>query len=140
MIQDIYPHSFDNTFKSCGKIQDNDYIFCYNGNSLLLKKENDSFELPIAKDLFGPKQLTGTFLFSLNETNCFLIEDCSIDKNSLLEFVDINNYNTIDRKEITWLSILGLQIKKWYDSNKFCGKCGTPTNHKNDERALVCPN
>jgi len=28
----------------------------------------------------------------------------------------------------------------WYSQNKFCGKCGARTQHKPDERAIVCPN
>jgi NAD+ diphosphatase len=27
----------------------------------------------------------------------------------------------------------------WYMQNKFCGKCGTRTQKKPDERALICP-
>jgi NAD+ diphosphatase len=32
-----------------------------------------------------------------------------------------------------------LQIVDWDRTHQFCGRCGTPTEHKNDERVRVCP-
>ncbi len=33
---------------------------------------------------------------------------------------------------------MGLQLKNWYQQNRFCGKCGSPMVHKADERAMQC--
>jgi len=32
-----------------------------------------------------------------------------------------------------------LQIVDWDRTHQFCGRCGTPTEHKHDERVRVCP-
>jgi NAD+ diphosphatase len=37
------------------------------------------------------------------------------------------------------LSGVALHLKNWYEDHRYCGKCGSKTYHKADERALVCP-
>jgi NAD+ diphosphatase len=32
------------------------------------------------------------------------------------------------------------QLVDWYNSHRFCGTCGTPTTHHDNERTLVCEN
>jgi NAD+ diphosphatase len=34
---------------------------------------------------------------------------------------------------------VGFQLRNWYLQNKFCGKCGSKTKEKQDERAIICP-
>jgi NAD+ diphosphatase len=36
--------------------------------------------------------------------------------------------------------MVGFHLMNWYTQNKYCGKCGTRTQQKPDERALICPN
>ncbi len=138
MIQDIHPHLFNNTYKQGVKIQDEDYLFYFQENKLLLKKTKVGLEIPKATDLSFHK--SGTFLFTINNSNCFLIEEGSSKKNGIFSFEEINYLNTIDQKEINWLSVMALQLKTWYEKHQFCGKCGTTLQHKSDERALICPN
>ena len=33
-----------------------------------------------------------------------------------------------------------LHLFRWYDSHRFCGRCGSPVRHSSTERALACPN
>ena len=49
-------------------------------------------------------------------------------------------FRTIKQQEIAWISVVGFQLMSWYSQNKFCGKCGSKTKEKNDERAIICPN
>ncbi len=34
---------------------------------------------------------------------------------------------------------MGLQLKRWYDNNRYCGRCGTKNTLKENERAITCP-
>ncbi len=140
MIQDIFPHRFNNQFLGNKIIGENDFVLHYNGNSLLLKNNGEVFELPRKKDFQEISERTeNTFLFTLDDVPCFIIWDnLKADKPNLI-FKEINFFRTIMQQEIAWISIAGFHLMNWYLQNKFCGKCGARTRHKHDERAIICP-
>ena len=138
MIQDIHPHKFDNSFISGAKLHDNDYIFHFKENSLLLKKSSGKFEIPKKKEVSFFKE-EGIYLFKLNNTNCFLVWDCMKPKADDFAYHEIKFRNPFSEKEIDWCAAVALQLKNWYSDNKFCGKCGAPTKIGTDERAICCP-
>jgi NAD+ diphosphatase len=140
MIHEIFPHQFNNQFIITNNIGENDFILHYNGNSLLLKINGDGFEIPRKKDVSSISNITAaTFLFTLNNVSCFLIWDDPKTDDSQFIYKEIN-FRTFKQHEISWSSIVGLQLRNWYSENKFCGKCGSKTKEKSDERAVVCPN
>ncbi|MBN2039309.1 MAG: NAD(+) diphosphatase [Spirochaetes bacterium] len=140
MIHEIFPHNFSNLYLLNNNIEKNDYIIYYKDNSLLLRANGDKLELPRKKDFPEIKNETEkTFLFSLNNIPCFLIWDnLNSDKPGFV-FTDINFFRTTAQQEIAWISITGFHIMNWYSENKYCGKCGSQTQQKIDERALECP-
>ena len=138
MIQDIYPHLFSNKFEVTSGIQEDDYVFHFKGNLLLLKQNAEGLEIPRWKDL-NDVNPSGIFLFNLNGVNCFLIEDCMVPDHGGFTYQEMNFFRTMPRKEIAWAGIVGFQLMNWYDQNKFCGKCGSATIPKTDERAITCP-
>ena len=141
MIHEIFPHQFNNQFIITNNIGEDDFVFHYNGNSLLLKINGDEFIIPQKKDISGISNSTKkTFLFTLNDVSCFLIWDCPETDNNQFIYKEISFFRTIKQQEIAWASIVGFQLMSWYSQNKFCGKCGSKTKEKNDERAIICPN
>jgi NAD+ diphosphatase len=140
MIHEIFPHRFNNQFFELKSIKEDDYILHYNENSLLLKLNNDDFEIPRKRDISGiSNTIENIFLFTLNDVSCFLIWECPFIENSQFIYKEIN-FRTFIQKEIAWISIVGLQLKNWYLHNKFCGICGSKTIEKSDERAIICTN
>jgi NAD+ diphosphatase len=141
MIQDIHPHVFNNNFSIVTEISDNDYIFYYKDNTLLLKCESDDYCIPQRKDFHSLKELQGNiFLFALNGHNCFLVEDCPEVPSNTFAYQELSFFRTFNKKEVAWVSILGHQLFTWYTQNRFCGKCGSKTILKADERAITCEN
>ncbi len=140
MIQDIFPHRFNNLYLANKSIGENDFILHYNGDSLLLKVSGDEFEIPKRKDFPEISDKTEvTFLFTLNDTPGFIIWDKLKEENSNFIYKEISLFRAIMPKAIAWVSIVGFQLMSWYSHNKFCGKCGSRTQKKPDERAIVCP-
>lgn len=140
MIQEIFPHRFNNQYLADKNIGEKDYILHYNGNSLLLKSSGNEFEIPQKKDFSEISEKTeSTFLCILDDVPYFLIWDDLKAAEPRLVFKGINFFRTIKRQEIAWISIVGFHLMNWYTQNKFCGKCGTRTQHKSDERAVICP-
>ncbi len=142
MINEIFPHRFNNQFIRTDSIAENDYILHYNENSLLLKTNGDKFELPRKKevsDILNINTTESTFLFSLNNVNCFLIRENSKVIADSFVYKEIGFFRTLQPQEIAWAGIVGFQLMNWYLQNKFCGQCGSKTKEKPDERAMICP-
>jgi len=138
MIQDIHPHLFSNTYIANSETQENDFIFHFKGNALLLKKDNDKYEIPQRKQLQKCNS-EGLFLFTLNKVNCFLVWECSKPDDATYAFYEINFLRNLSQPEIDWAGSLAFQLMNWYVKNKFCGKCGSLNEIFNSERTIVCP-
>jgi NAD+ diphosphatase len=140
MIHEIFPHSFNNRYLIIKDIAEDDYIFHYNGNSLLLKTTPNGYEIPRKKDLPGISGTSGkNFLFSFDKVPCFLVLDLPETLDSQLIYKEIANLRKLEQKEIIWVGQVGFQLMKWLAQNKYCGKCGAKTIEKQDERAIICP-
>lgn len=140
MIQEIFPHRFSNHYVSYKNIGEKDYIFHFNENLLLLKTNGDDFEIPQKKDFSDITDKTDkVFLFTLDDTPCFLVWDnLKADKPNFI-YKEISIFRNIRQKEIAWISIVAFHLMNWYSQNKFCGKCGSRTQQKPNERAIICP-
>ena len=137
MIQDIHPHRFDNTFDYNAAVREESYVFYFEGDALLLKRNNDALEIPKAKEL-GARCDDGIFLFKLNNTPCFLIWECTVPETEELSFHEIKFRNPFAQKEIDWASSVALQLRNWYLQHKYCGTCGSDTHTNSNERAISC--
>ncbi len=139
MIQDIHPHQLDNQYIANLKPGIDDYVFHFNGNAFLLKVHEDAFAIPRKKDF---PELTEsshtTFLFTLDGVACFLVHDTLEPHEPDLVFKEINFFRMLTQSDIAWSSLVAYHLRNWYDHNRFCGKCGSATTHKEDERALIC--
>ena len=138
MLHEIYPHSFQNQYTPNKKIEEDDYILHFKGNSVLLKSYSDTKELPRRKDIVhNVDDSAFTFLFTFNGNSCFLVENLDADYTQF-EFENVSFFRTTKQQELAWVCMVAFHLNNWYLNNKFCGKCGNPTKHKEDERALVC--
>jgi len=139
MIQDIFPHRFENHYRQDQMPSDNDYVLHFSNNAVLLKTEGDKQVVPIRKDIsYLNNTRAEIYLFSMDETACFLIEkDIRFDA-SVFSYQPVNIFRTMKNSEHAWMIVVGLHLSNWYAQNRFCGKCGSPTQHKPDERAMKC--
>lgn len=137
MLHDIHPHQFYNQFEVVDTIMPNDIILHYKGNQLLLKDDNGHYTLPNRKD-FEALPVTHSFLFTLNQQRCFWVEEIGGDVPANCSFQDIGFLRNLPQKDVAWVGAVGSQLKEWYVQNRYCGKCGSPTQLKADERAIEC--
>lgn len=138
MIQDIHPHRFDNTFVVTSEIKEDEHVFHFVGNELLLKQNGETIEFPKKKDFIAIGSAF-TFLFTLNKKRCFLVWDCQHAKGNEFAYHPITFRNPFLQKEIDWACSVALQIKNWHEHHKFCGKCGSKSLLSTTERAISCP-
>jgi NAD+ diphosphatase len=141
MIQEISPHCFNNKYLTISTIGENDFVLHFNENMLLLKTNEDNIEIPRKKDIPGiSDKPESIFLFTLDNVSCFLISNKLNPEGDHFVYKEINFFRNIKSQEIAWISIVGFHLWNWYTQHKFCGKCGNTTQHKPDERALICTN
>lgn len=137
VIQDIHPHTFNNVFIPDEVMTEESYVFVFSGQNLLLKQVEETVALPRKKDLPACSH-KGIHLFTLDGTACFWLDDCpEVDIDNFI-YHEIRFLHNIAEKEIDFLSGVALHLKNWYEQHQYCGKCGSKTAHKSDERALVC--
>lgn len=140
MIQDIHPHSLDNQYLPGLEPGDEDFILHFTGNSLLLRTRDAAFEIPRKQDIASfPEHVACTYLFSLDGVACFLVWNELFAEGDGLVFKEISFFRLASPKEVAWASLVAYHLRNWYEQHRFCGKCGSTTQHKADERALVCP-
>lgn len=139
MIQDIFPHRFDNQYKARQPLTDSDWLFYFEGNQLLIKSIGDQVQLPTKADFPSLALQSATYLFSIDEASCFLIDDKPDTQSPEFDFKDIHFMRAIPQAEVAWATVSAYHLYNWYQQNRFCGKCGSPMQHKADERALACP-
>ena len=124
MIQDISPNRFNNKYKAHNILNEESYIFSYKGKSLLLKMKGSDLELPRKSDFAEfPDTMHVTFLFSLNDVSCFLINDPLKQPGTSFIYRDLDFFRTTAQREIAWVSMAGFHLNNWYLKNRFCGTC-----------------
>jgi NAD+ diphosphatase len=137
MLNEISPSIFDNKYFHYHEVGDDDFILCYKDNELLLKKSEDDYEIPRKRDFVQNFEST-VYLFSINSHHCFGVIQPQIDHASF-EYQDIFILRNLKNKEFAWIGSVGHQLMTWHNNNRFCGRCGSKTELKKEERATVCP-
>lgn len=135
MIQDIYPHRLHNEFIPNRAPDDAGLAFAFRGNDVLCRIEHGEVRFPMVRELNG----TWQFLFTLDETPCFLMETAP-DAPEGWEYVAVRalRNRATGPRELIFAAWTAFQLANWYRDNRFCGRCGGVTHPAGDERALVC--
>ncbi len=143
MIQDISPSVFYNHFdnhKACR----NDFVVLFSEGKVLVRYNQNSKKLtfPTYAD-FSSFGLSATYLFSIDNQKYFLIPDQVSVPACLSEFQFYTPRQLRDMPHASNVNLFAVfsayHIWKWYDDNKFCGRCGHALEHDTVERALFCP-
>ena len=140
MLHEIYPNFLDNSYQNKTSVDPEAIIFCFKEDKLLLKEEEkDVFSLPEKGMLeFESTLTTFTFLFRLNNTDCYLVNSDNLVHSDAWTFYEVGVFRTLKNKDRAWAISLAYQLHTWYSSNGFCNQCGHAMSHKVDERALEC--
>ncbi|PKP03515.1 MAG: NAD(+) diphosphatase [Bacteroidetes bacterium HGW-Bacteroidetes-6] len=136
MLNEISPGIFNNKYLHYHEIDKEDFLLCYRDNQVLLKKSGDDYEIPRKKD-FADSIESSVYLFSINSNRCFGLIEPQVNIASS-EFYDVFILRNLKDKEFAWIVSVGHQLINWHHNNKYCGRCGSKTELKKDERAVVC--
>lgn len=141
MIQDIAPHHLYNEFTPRDPKAD-DLIFAFNDRKLLASLTPEGCHFPtwemIASHL--PENVQPIWLFSLDEISCFLIMDQELSLSDSFAYYSLRQIRGQQPKHEVFAAFTAYHLYTWYQSNQFCGRCGTPVVHSTKERMVACPN
>jgi NAD+ diphosphatase len=116
--------------------------FVFQGAQILVLRDAQSARVPSAHDMrdLGVSPKRSQYLGILGEQHCFA---CEIEEGSAppegMQWSGLRAlFGSID-DSLFALAGRAFQIVDWDRSHQFCGRCGTPTQIKNHERARECP-
>ena len=139
MMFEIAPRILHNEFR-VQKPKPSDYVVCTKKNQVLLKKNGDSFAVPILSEMeavLSGISLQVHYLFSIDDS-AFYSCDANIPDSAFFEWVKDRVFRFMPDMAIAFGGAVAAHISRWEQSNRFCGHCGKPMSRKSDERAFVC--
>ena len=141
MIQDLGSHCYRNEYHPVPP-KANDYILFFRDRKVLVKVMGDTFSFPDFQYTgeYYPRIYTSyTYLFSIDQRNYYLIREESLDALPGYTMEDIIIFRNLGPQVNGFALITGYQLHNWYESRKFCGKCGHPLVPDTRERMMYCP-
>ena len=133
MVQDIFPHHFENTFMHRPP-QPEDFVLAYDGDRLLMAHDG-GITLPTVAQISGPLQ----YLFTLDDRGYYLLEAPAPAAPAGFAYEGSREYRSWEPAETRYACAVAESLHRWYRGNQFCGCCGTPMEKSKTERAMVCP-
>lgn len=130
MIQDIYPHIYKNAFQTGVTPTDNDIIFSFEEDQVLMKDEHQFYRYHEIS-----KKSSCYYLFSIDNLKFFLADLTSLNHIK----VSFRAMRTFENRMLGFAAITAWQLYRWIQDNKYCGKCGHPMDFDQKERAMRCP-
>lgn len=141
MIQDIYPHVYDNAYHT-GTPQENDCVLLFSKSSIFLTGTREQPSLPTYGQVCGLlAQLGGEYiyLFRVDETPYYLFYSLTPFSGRLpLLKTPLSDIRSMHPAALAFICITANQLNKWYHEHRFCGKCGRKNSLSEAERAIVC--
>jgi NAD+ diphosphatase len=115
--------------------------FVFRADKIMVKQANARDIRPYISDpkRLSPDFLRQQFLGRLDGIPCFTAE--LADGHSLSEGTSLHGLREllgVVSDDIFTLAGYANQILHWDQTHQYCGRCGTPTHDKKDERAKVC--
>ncbi len=139
MIQDIAPHRLRNEFLPGKKAREDDLVFHFNANGLLVHQTEEGTMLPRRRDL--PRNLTIQYIFRVDDHDYYMVKADEIQMPEGWIYMGMRDIRRKAHlpKHFLYAVITGFHLAHWYRDNAFCGRCGTELVWAKDERALDCP-
>lgn len=118
------------------------FYFLFSGNKLLLRLVDDLITIPTSADLdlIEIKLSSKLYMGEASESPCFtgeIEQDLALPEGLILR--GIRQLYDLFNEDVFNIAGFAFQLVHWNNTHRFCGQCGTPTDHKIDERAKVCP-
>ena len=137
MIHEIAPHVFHNEFESHTPAPE-DFLFVFDGDTVLLSVQNGRMRIPTAAEL-GADLNQCRSLFRQDE-HWYVMLKGILPAPPGYAYYSKHQYREFRPMEALFPCAAAGSLSRWYQANRFCGRCGRPLEDSPSERALICPN
>jgi NAD+ diphosphatase len=129
-------------FKYSSEAMPSDLCFAYHEGKLLVRIRHNRYDVPRFEDLaeLNASPSWTHYLGALNEQSCYAAEwpDANLSYQGFA-FMGLRALFGLIDENLIWLAGRANQMVHWHQTHRYCGKCGSPTEAKVDERAKICP-
>ncbi|MCR4963003.1 MAG: NAD(+) diphosphatase [Firmicutes bacterium] len=139
MIHEIAPHVLYTDFHTYTAAPD-DVALVFRGGDILLRRGDKGGSLPRFADLpYGEIPAEAEYLFRLDGQRFFLAPPPPVLTEDAY-YADANvSLRMLAPSQDAFAAVTGLQLYRWRDSRRFCGRCAAPMQKGQRERSAVCP-
>ena len=139
MIQDIYPSKMDISYQK-RPVSDDSVIMMFRDGKLLSDFTGDEIIFPKAGEVDPDIVQQAVYLFTVDETAFFLVIDGPEEMQGYVyrSVRELRKFKTASTKGL-FAAFTAYHLSTWYDTNRFCGRCGNRMIHDTVERAMTCP-
>lgn len=141
MIQDISPHQFNNAYLPQPPGPDSYALYCEGQTVLLARTGENEFDFPRFRDLEGLNDdiyHSYIYLFSVDSQPFYLLRDITVPAPSRFRLEHTRIFRDGAPRYLAFAGITGYQLYLWYESRRYCGRCGAPLRHDEKERMMYC--
>ena len=132
MLQDLAFGRLENEYRPVPPTAD-DAVLCFRDNALLVRKlSNGNLALPTVSQIPGEMQ----YAFRLHDVNYYLATEPAGEG----EYIPVRQLRNEAGNIFCYAAMTGWHLHKWYETSRFCGRCGEKTVHDEKERMVKCPN
>jgi NAD+ diphosphatase len=133
--------TFVPNFKAPPSHDISDLWFVFNNGKFLTLTEDDLHRIPDGTDLAAGHlaPIDELYLGKLHNRCCY--GAILHDENGCpgqFQFSDLRALFGLMTDDLVWIAGRANHLLYWHRVNRYCGRCGHPTEDKTDERAIVC--
>lgn len=134
MIQDIAPHVYHNEYQPVPPTEDSLLLY-FEGDQVLAGCGEEALSFPRFREL-SPNLL---YLFSIDKCTFYLSRLRPDFPPGQFEMKSVRIFRDACPGWMSFAGITAHQLYHWYEAHRFCGHCGRPLVHSEQERMLHCP-
>ena len=152
MLQEIFPYKLDNHYYQDEKADEKSIVFAFRGDArekeILISQKPDGanafptlleFEEIAGVDSGSRDELI--YLFKIDDEKYFLYpsyaKEIALDDSSFGKVWSVRREGKLPDHQVFAL-YTAFHLCEWYESSRFCGKCGQKTVLDDKERAMTC--
>lgn len=137
MLQDLYPHIYHNEMSWETPKPDDIALVFTPERTVFCALDGGALTLPQIRDV---GKSGAQYVFSIDETAYYLVGERP-EESEWFRYVPSASIRAMTEQTSPALFAVaaGESLYRWYDSQKFCGRCGAHMEKSTAERAMVCP-
>ncbi len=140
MIHDIEPYRFHNEYHNT-RPEAGDFVLSVRDNAVLLAEDLEGDLFPKYGDLPDAvrKEADPIYLFAIDELRFFLCWDLALPGYTYRDGRTLRRDAPRAPRHLVYAALVGLQLARWYEDHRYCGRCRTALVPDDKERMLRCP-